>query len=127
MEQQQMMDLLVQAKRLGNLLHETMDLTRQLAESIDRNDHVSVRMVMAMRQEPIDRAAMADDALRTMLAEAPEAEQPHLADLLNGRGARNPLEQALAERMAANRKSLDEIRAIDKALDNKLSRGRTSV
>ena len=127
MEQQQLMDALVQAKRLGSSLHEIMDLTRQLAEAIDRSDHVSVRMVMAMRQEPIDRAALADDTLRTLLEETPEDERAHLADLLNGRGAQNPLEQALAERMAANRKTMEEIRAIDQVLNKKLSRGRTSV
>lgn len=127
MEQQQLMDVLVQAKRLGNSLHEIMDLTRQLAEAIDRSDHVSVRMIVAMRQEPIDRAALADDTLRTLLEETPVDRRAHLADLLNGGGAQNPMEQALAERMAANRKAVEEIRAVDQVLNQKLSRGRTSV
>lgn len=127
MEQQKLTDVLVQAKRLGSLLHETLDLTRQLAEAIDRSDNVSVRMILAMRQEPIDRAALADDTLRTLLAEADEEGHAHLADLLNGGGAQSPLEQALAERMAANRRTLEEIRTINAVLDKKLSRGRTSV
>lgn len=130
MEQQRLMDVLVQAKRLGNALHEVMDVTRQLAEAIDRNDDVSIRMVMAMRQEPIAAAAQADDRLHTLAAEAPEDERGQLASLLNGDEDAVPqsdLERALSERMAANRKALSEVRAVDRILNQKLSRGRTSV
>ena len=125
MEQQQLMDALVQAKRLGNLLHETMDLTRQLADAIDRNDDVSVRMLMAMRQEPIDRAALADRTLRD-LRDAVQEEQAHISDLLNGQGGADPMEQALAGRMAANRRTLEEIRTINTVLARKLSRGKAT-
>lgn len=129
MEQQRLMDVLVQAKRMGNALHEVMDLTRQLAEAIDRSDHVSVRMVMAMRQEPINAAAMADDTLRTLTEETPVEERLHLSALLNGERAkaRDALEQTLAERMAANHKALEEICAIDQVLNQKLSRGRVTT
>ena len=49
MEEKTVMDALVQMKRTGNLLNELLDLTRQLGESIDRNDQVSTQMLIAMR------------------------------------------------------------------------------
>lgn len=128
MEQEALMDALVQAKRMGNCLHEVLDLTRQLAEAADRNDDVSIRLVMAMRQEPIDGAAQADDALRTQLdALREEAAHAAFAALLGGQGGKEPMEKALAERMAANRRTLEEIRAIDSALRQRLSRGRVKT
>lgn len=47
------MDLTVLERKKYNLLSEVMDLSKQLAEVMDRNDDVSVRLMIAMRQEPL--------------------------------------------------------------------------
>ena len=47
------LDLTVLERRKYNLLVETMDLSQQLGEAMDRGDDVSVRLLVAMRQEPI--------------------------------------------------------------------------
>ena len=47
------LELTVLEKKKYNYLVEIQDLTRQLAESLDRNDQVSTRMLVAMRQDPI--------------------------------------------------------------------------
>ena len=67
MEEKTVMDALVQMKRTGNLLNELWDLTRQLGESIDRNDQVSTQMLIAMREEPLGKLQDADQALRDQL------------------------------------------------------------
>mgnify|MGYP006958043593 CR=1 FL=1 len=54
MQQNDLMDLLMLEKKIYNSLNEVQDLTRQLAEALDRQDQVSVRMLLTMRQEPID-------------------------------------------------------------------------
>ena len=48
-----LLDLAVLERKKFNYLNETLDLTRQLGEALDRGDQESVRMVVAMRQEPI--------------------------------------------------------------------------
>lgn len=47
------LDLSVLERKKYNLLSEVMDLSQQLGEAMDRNDDVSVRLLLAMRQEPI--------------------------------------------------------------------------
>ena len=49
------MDLTVLERRKYNDLTEALDLTRQLGESMDRSDQVAVRMIIAMRQDPLLR------------------------------------------------------------------------
>ena len=74
MEEKTVMDALVQMKRTGNLLNELWDLTRQLGESIDRNDQVSTQMLIAMREEPLGKLQDADQALRDQLELLPDHE-----------------------------------------------------
>ena len=47
------LDLTVLERKKYNLLSEVMDLSKQLGEAMDRNDGVSVRLLLAMRQEPL--------------------------------------------------------------------------
>ena len=47
------LELTVLERKKYNYLVEIEDLTRQLAETLDRNDQVSARMLLAMRQDPI--------------------------------------------------------------------------
>ena len=47
------MELTVLERRKYNYLVEVMDVSRQLGEALDRNDQVSVKLLVAMRQEPI--------------------------------------------------------------------------
>ena len=49
------LELTVLERKKYNYLTEVQDVTRQLAESLDRNDQVSTRMLIAMRQDPIRR------------------------------------------------------------------------
>lgn len=47
------LDLTVLERKKYNLLSEVMDLSQQLGEAMSRNDDVSVRLLLSMRQEPI--------------------------------------------------------------------------
>lgn len=60
MTEKAVMDALVQMKRTGNLLNELEDVTRQLGEAIDRNDQVSMQMLVAMREDPLEKLQAAD-------------------------------------------------------------------
>ena len=48
-----LLDLQVLERKKYNLLNDVMDLSQQLATAMDRNDQVSVRMLVAMRQDPL--------------------------------------------------------------------------
>ena len=53
MTKSEWLDLTVLERKKYNLLSEVMDVSQQMGEALDRSDDVSVRMLVAMRQEPI--------------------------------------------------------------------------
>lgn len=122
MEQKAMLDALVQVKRMGGLLNEVQDLSKQLAEAIDRDDRVSVEMLVNMRREPIDKLVDAEDVLADQTASLPPEDGARLSQLLAGASAREPDEKLLAELVGSNRRRLEQIVALDKILNQKLAR-----
>lgn len=125
MTEKTVMDALVQMKRTGNLLNEVEDITQQMAQAIDRNDQVSVQMLLAMREEPLEKLQAADRAVREQL-EALAEEAPELAALLNGAPPAQPGErtqQMLCDQVASNRRRLKQIMELDAVLGQRLGRG----
>ena len=126
MTQKTVMDALVQMKRIGNLLNELEDLTHQMGETIERNDQVSLQMLIAMREEPLGKLQAADQAIRDqleLLADKMEAAQ--LASMLNGGPPADPDErtqQQLCEQVAANNRRLKQIMELDRRLNQRLGR-----
>ena len=55
MTAQQLLDAQVQEKRRYALLSELFDLTKQLAEAVDRDDEIATRMLLSMREEPLEK------------------------------------------------------------------------
>ena len=126
MTEKALMDALVQMKRIGNLLNEFEDLTQQIGQSIDRNDQVSLQMLIAMREEPLAKMQAADQALREQLeALADRDEAAGLAVILNGGSPAEPGErtqQMLCEQVAANNRHLKQIVEMDRAISQRLGR-----
>lgn len=130
MTEKTVMDALVQMKRTGNLLNELEDLTRQLGQAIDRNDQVSMQMLVAMREEPLGKLQAADQAVREQLEALHGTEEATaLAAMLNGGPPAQPGErtqQMLCEQVAANRRRLNQIIELDKVLNQRLGRENTT-
>lgn len=131
MTEKTVMDALVQMKRTGNLLNELEDLTRQLGQAIDRNDQVSMQMLVAMREEPLGKLQAADQAVREQLEALHDREEAvDLAALLNGGPPPQPgerVQQLLCEQVAANRRRLSQIIELDKVLNQRLGRENTAA
>ena len=130
MTEKTVMDALVQMKRTGNLLNELEDLTRQLGESIDRNDQVSAQMLIAMREEPLAKLEDADQALRDQLEALPDRmEAVQLAGMLNGgppADAGDKTQQMLCSQVAANNRRLKQIMELDRVLNQRLGREKSA-
>ena len=126
MTEKAVMDALVQMKRTGNLLNELEDLTRQMGETIDRNDQVSLEMLIVMREEPLGKLQAADQAIRDqleLLTDKLEAAQ--LASMLNGGPPADPdvrMQQMLCDQVAANNRRLKRIMELDQRLNERLAR-----
>lgn len=130
MDEKTVMDALVQMKRIGNLLNEVEDLTRQLAQSIDRNDHVSTSMLIGMRAEPLGKLQAADQAVRDQLeaVKDPDAAAA-LSSMLNGGEPAQADERAqvmLCEQVAANKRRLTHIMEVDRVLNQRMAREKSA-
>ena len=80
-----MTEILMLVKRIGTLFNEVDDLSRQLGEAIDRRDEVAIKMVLAMRSEPIEKLMIADRSLRELLMSLESGEESaRIRAILNG-------------------------------------------
>lgn len=122
MKQDSILKAHVQVKRIYSLLTEVMDLSRQLAEALDRDDQVTVRMLVAMRGEPINKLQMARAVLQEQKMELPTEDGQRLAELLNGEPAKEEAEEAIAAQVKMNERLLQQVLELDKVLSRKVAR-----
>lgn len=122
METSTLLDAQVQTKRIYGLLNEVMDISRQMAESMDRDDQVAIQMLVSMREEPVRKLRQARRALEEQRdALDPEAAR-RLARLLNGEAAETEAEEPLVAQVRTNRRLLEQLLELDRVLNRKLTR-----
>lgn len=122
MEASALMNIHVQLKRIYTALNETYDLTRQLAEAVDRNDQVTVQMLVAMRQEPVEKLRRGQQVLDQLKAALPQEAQDPMEALLKGSGTPAPEEAALANQAAINQRLLKQLVDLDRIVNRKVTR-----
>lgn len=122
METSALLDAHVQLKRIYSTLNEALDLTRQLADAVDRDDQVTVQMLVAMRQEPTDKMARAHQALDQQKAALPASDRERLTALLRGAEAETAEEGPLAAQVGLNRRVLQQLVDLDRVVNRKLTR-----
>lgn len=122
MERSVLMDALVLAKRMGNLLDEVMDVSRQMAEALDRGDRVVIQMLLGMRVEPLERLKQTDKALRGMKVGLSAEDAERLIGLLNGtQEPKEREEELLVRQMESNRRTHKGVLELDEVLNRKLT------
>ena len=122
MEASTLLDAHVQAKRIYNLLNEVMDVSRQMAEAMDRDDQVAIQMLVSMREEPVHRLRQARRALKEQRDALEPEEALRLTQLLNGEEAKTEAEAPLGAQIGANRRLLEQVLELDRVLNRKLTR-----
>ncbi|MEG1684066.1 MAG: hypothetical protein RR295_09550 [Oscillospiraceae bacterium] len=113
-----LMDFLVLEKKLYGKLTEVTELTRQLAEAVDRQDPVSVRLLISMRQEPI--YSLQEIQANLELSQIGLADAARIGALLEGEDAATEEEQPLADQVATNRHLLERLLTLDRQVSLKL-------
>ena len=122
MEALTLLDAHVQAKRIYSLLNEVMDISRQMAEAVDRDDQVAIQMLVSMREEPVHKLRQARRALKEQRDALEPKSALRLSQLLNGEGAETEAEAPLAAQIGANRRLLEQLLELDRVLNRKVTR-----
>lgn len=112
----------VQLKRAYTALNEALDLTRQLAEAVDRDDQLTVQMLVSMRQEPTDKLFRANQALDQQRRDLSEADAGRLSALLKGAAAETEEEEPLVSQVGLNQRTLKQLVDLDRVVTRKLTR-----
>lgn len=128
MEQNDVMDLLVLAKRVNGKLTEILDLTGQMAEAVDRQDQISVQILVSMRQEPIAHLEEMKESTSCRLEQVSPQDAQYLRALSEGNeaAAREETGKLLAAQSAANLRLLRRVLELDRRVNQKLA-GKDSV
>ena len=121
MDENKLIDIKMQLRWSYKLMGEVMDLSHQLADALDRSDQVAVRMLLGMRNEPIEKLVAAKNAVQELLEDMEPRQAQHTRDILNGAPARYEQEKELAAQTAANDRLLKQLQEIDKRLNLKLT------
>lgn len=117
----QLLDAQVQEKRRYALLSELFDLTKQLAEAVDRDDEIATRMLLSMREEPLEKMRQVEENLTRQRASLSEEDGRRLGELLSSAQARQAEETALSEQVGANRRLLSQLVELDKRVNKKVT------
>ena len=117
----QLLDAQVQEKRRYALLSELFDLTKQLAEAVDRDDVIATRMLLSMREEPLEKMRQVEENLARQRASLSEKDGRRLGELLSGAQARQAEETALSDQVGTNRRLLSQLVELDKRVNKKVT------
>lgn len=122
MDASTLLDAQVQTKRIYGLLNEAMELSRQMAEAMDRDDQVAIQMLVSMREEPVRKLRQARQALEEQRDALEPETARRLSQLLNGEAAETEAEAPLAAQVGTNRRLLEQLLDLDRVLNRKLTR-----
>ena len=115
------LDLTVLERKKYNQLSEVMDLSQQMAEALDRNDQVSVRMLLSMRQDPILQLEELKRAIQNKRDVLSPEDQSRLSALQGGAAPQGAEETAYAGQAGPARRLLERVIELDQRLNRRLA------
>ena len=93
---------------------------------MEREDQVSVRLLLSSRQMPLLELQELDAAMDLKRCELSGADEAAFDRLVTRRGAaEDPAEQELADQLARNRRILEQLTELDRRVSEKLCRERS--
>ncbi|MCI9514750.1 MAG: hypothetical protein HFF61_10535 [Oscillospiraceae bacterium] len=120
------LDLTVLERKKYNYLNETLDLTQQIGSALDHNDQISLKMLLAMRQEPIMYLEELKQTIQARRQDLPPEDQERVQALLSGASPRTQEESTFIQQAATVVRLLQRVMELDRAVNLRLT-GSSSV
>lgn len=115
------LDLTVLERKKYNCLSEVMDLSRQMGEALDRNDDVSLRMLLAMREDPLLQLRELKQAVEGKKDSLSPEDRERVAALEQGAGPQGEEETAYHGQAGSVRRLLERVVELDERLNRRLA------
>ncbi len=113
MAQELWTEVLIQAQARYRILNEVFQITKEIADTLSRDDRMSVQMLLGMRQDEINNLSRNEQNIYTLLQCASMEEREELQRLLRG-------EKTIAEGDSFEKKKLGEIGQNNKKIRDKI-------
>ena len=120
------LDLTVLERKKYNYLNEALDLTQQIGNALDHNDQISLKMLLAMRQEPIMYLEELKQTIQARRQDLPPEDQERMQALLSGASPRTQEESTFVQQAATVVRLLQRVIELDRAVNLRLT-GSSSV
>lgn len=120
------LDLTVLERKKYNYLNEALDLTQQIGNALDHNDQISLKMLLAMRQEPIMYLEELKQTIQARRQDLPPEDQERVQALLSGASPRTQEESTFVQQAATVVRLLQRVMELDRAVNLRLT-GSSSV
>lgn len=121
MTKSEWLDLTVLERKKYNLLSEVLDVSQQMGEALDRGDDVSVRMLVAMRQEPILGLEEIKQAADARLESLSPADRERARALREGAAPQGAEEETYRAQTGSVRRMLERVLELDQRLNRRLA------
>lgn len=115
------LDLTVLERKKYNQLSEVMDLSQQLGEAMDRNDQVSLRMLLSLRQDPVLQLAELKQSIDAKRSSLTQEERERLAALEAGAEPLDEGEATYVTQAGAARRLWERVIELDRRLSGRLA------
>ena len=121
MTKNEWMELTVLERKKYNCLLEVEDVTRQLAEALDRNDQVAARILISMRQDPLLQLEEVDRSEKQRKSALSEEDQERIRTLLQKREPRYDGEDVFLEQAGKTRHLLERVVELDQRVSVRMA------
>ena len=115
------LDLAVLERKMYNCLSEVMDLSRQMGEALDRSDDVSVRMLLALREDPLVQLQELKQAINMKKESLSPEDRERVSALGQGASPKGEEETTYHSQAGAARRLLERIVELDERLNRRLA------
>lgn len=115
------MDLTVLERKKYNYLTQVLDLSQQIGSTLDRNDSVSLKILVSLRQEPIlalDELRQAIDLRRKALS---AGDQARVNSILSGTPPKTKEETFFFQQASMARRELDRVLELDRRINLRMA------
>ncbi len=127
MTEQETLKLHVLIRKKYNLLNETYDLTKHVAESIDRKDQVTLVRFLSEREEALRQLTLLKEEIDASYGNEAKPERKRIKALIQGKGEGNDnKEEALRKQAISTRELYDKVVELDKRVNVRIA-GEDSV
>ena len=125
MRERDLKELAALQMRICAKLNETLGLSQELAEAVERQDQVSVKLLLSSRQKPILELQELYAAIKLKRCDLPGGDEEDFDRLVSGGAAETEEERPVAAQQAANQRLLERLIGLDRRLNEILCKERS--